>query len=166
LAQGGGEAATAHGRSGWVPSLQSCWFRNIERRNPVPGRDDLYHTCIRRANLDAMLGKSPLTIKAHRRETLVALENAASIGKTPAYHPRGPFPISDEVGMNLAVDMLLKSLRARGRILDHFQYGTLRKMRATYTKNWESSPAGIREGAAFANGKYRVRQTSCPAQSE
>ena len=68
--------------------------------------------------------------------------------------------------MNLAVDMLLKSLRARGRILDHFQYGTLRKMRATYTKNWESSPAGIREGAAFANGKYRVRQTSCPAQSE
>jgi hypothetical protein len=143
-----------------------CWFRNIERRDPVPGRDDLYLTCIRRANLDAMLGKSPLTIRAHRRETLAALENAASIGKTPAYHPRCPFPMSDEVGMSLAVDMLLKSLRAKGRILDHVQYATLRKMRGTYTKNWESSPAGIREGAAFANGNYRVRQTSCPAQSE
>ena len=143
-----------------------CWIRNIEGRDPVPGRDDLYLICIRRANLDAMLGKSPLTIKAHRRETVAALENAASIGKTPAYHPRGPFPMSDEVGMSLAVDMLLKSLRAKGRILDHVQYATLRKMRATYTKNWESSPAGIREGAAFANGKYRVRQTSCPAQSE
>ncbi len=36
-----------------------CWYRNIEKREPVPGRDDLYLTCIRRANLDAMLGKAP-----------------------------------------------------------------------------------------------------------
>jgi hypothetical protein len=129
-----------------------CWIRNIEGRDPVPGRDDLLLTCIRRANLDAMLGKSPLTIKAHRQETVATLVNAASIGKTPAYHPRGPFPLSDEVGMSLAVDMLLKSLRAKGRILDHVQYATLRKMRAMYTKNWESSPAGIREGAALPTG--------------
>ena len=65
-----------------------------------------------------------------------------------------------------AVDMLLRSLVAKGRILDHVQFATLQKMRSTYTKNWESSPAGVKEGAAFANGKYRVRQTTCPAQSE
>ncbi len=39
-------------------------------------------------------------------------------------------------------------------------------MQATYAKNWESSPAGVKEDAAFANGEYRVRQTSSPAQSE
>ena len=39
-------------------------------------------------------------------------------------------------------------------------------MRSTYTKNWESLPYGVMEGAAFANGKYWVRQTLCPAQSE
>ncbi len=72
----------------------------------------------------------------------------------------------DQVGMSLAVDILLKSLVAKGRILDHVQFSTLRKMRLTYTKNWESSPAGVKEGAAFANGKYRVRQMTCPAQSE
>ena len=116
-------------------------------------------TCIRRANLDAMLGKSPLTIRSHRRETLAALRNADSIGKTPAYHPRGPFPVGDYVGMSLAVDMLVKSLVAKGRILDHIQFSTLRKMRSTYTNNWESLPYGVMEGAAFANGKYRVRQT-------
>jgi hypothetical protein len=143
-----------------------CWYQNIKKKEPVPGRDDLYLTCIRRANLDAMLGKSPLTIKAHRRETLAVLENSARIGKIPAYHPRGLFPMADEVGKSLAVDLLLKSLRAKGRILDHVQYATLRKMRGTYTKNYELSPMGIKEGAAFANGKYRVRQTSCPAQSE
>jgi hypothetical protein len=143
-----------------------CWFRNIKGRDHVPGRDDNSMTCIRQANLDAMLGKSPLTIRSHRRETLAALRNEDSIGKTLAYHPRGPFPLGDYVGMNLAVDMLVKSLIAKGRILDHIHFSTLRKMRSTYTKNWESLPYGVIEGAAFANGKYRVRQTSCPAQSE
>jgi len=40
-----------------------CWFRNIKGRDHVPGRDDISMTCIRQANLDAMLGKSPLTIR-------------------------------------------------------------------------------------------------------
>jgi len=137
--------------------LQMCWFRNIEGRDPVSGRDNIYMTCIRHANLDAMLGKSPLTIWSHRRETLVALRNAANIGKTPAYH---------HMGMSLTVNMLVKSLVAKGRILDHVQFSTLRKMRLAYTKNWESPSYGVMEGAAFADGKYRVRQTSCPAQSE
>ena len=123
-----------------------------EGRDHVLGRDDTYITCIRRANLDAMLGKSPLNIRSHRRETLAALRNVASIGKTLVYHPRGPFPVGDHVGMSLVVDMLVKSLVAKGRILDHVQFSTLRKMRSTYTKNWESSPYGVMEGAAFANG--------------
>ena len=145
---------------------EMCWYWNLEGRNPMPGKDDLYPTCIRRANLDAMLGKSLLTIRAHRSQTLSSLQNAMRIDKTPAYHPRGPFPKEDPVGMSLAVDMLLKSLVAKGRILDHVQFSTLQKMRSTYTKNWESSPAGVKEVSAIANGKYRVRQTNCPAQSE
>jgi hypothetical protein len=122
--------------------------------------------CIRRANLDAMLGKSPLTIRAHRRETIALLENSRLIGKTPAYHPRGPFPVGNPVGMSLAVDMLLKSLVAKGCIANHVQFSTLRKLWGTYTKNWESSPAGVTEGASFAKGAGRICPTSCPAQSE
>jgi hypothetical protein len=156
MAQGGGQAASDDaGREGshlCIPfQCELCWICNIEGKEPTPERDDLYITCIRQANLDAMLGKSPLTIKAHRRETLAALENASRIGKTPAYHPREPFPMADEVGMSLAVDMLLKSLQAKGRILDHVQFATLKKMRGTYTKKYESSPTGVKEGAAFAN---------------
>ena len=144
-----------------------CWFRNLEGRDPRRGgSDDVYLACIRRANLDAMLGKSPLTIRAHRRETIGVLENSRLIGKTPAYHPRGPFPLGDPVGMSLAVDMLVKSLVAKSCIANHVQFATLRKLRATYTKNWESSPAGVKEGASFAKGAGRIRPTSCPAQSE
>ena len=146
--------------------MELCWFRKIEGRDLLSGRDDTFMTCFRQANLDTMLGKSPLTIQSHRREMLTALRNVASIRKTPAYHPRGPFPVGDYVGMSLAVDMLVKSLVTKGRILDQIQFSTLRKMRSTYTKNWESLPYGVMEGAAFANGKYRVRQTLCPTQSE
>jgi hypothetical protein len=91
--------------------------------------------CIRRANLDAMLGKSPLTIRAHRRETIAMLENSRLIGKTLAYHPRGPFPVGNPMGMSFAVDMLLKFLVAKGYIDNHIQFSTLRKLRGTYTKN-------------------------------
>jgi hypothetical protein len=61
-----------------------CWYQNLEGREPISGRDDIYVTCIRRANIDTMLGKSPLTIKAHRRETMSTIKNVLNFGKTPA----------------------------------------------------------------------------------
>ncbi len=106
------------------PLPQVCWFQNLEGWDPRGESDDVYLACIRRANLDAMLGKSPLMIRAHRRETIAVLENSRLIEKTPAYHPRGPFPLGDPVGMSLAVDMLVKSLVAKGRIADHVQFAT------------------------------------------
>jgi hypothetical protein len=68
--------------------------------------------------------------------------------------------------MGLAVDMELKSLIAKGRICNHVQFLTLRRLRGTHTKNWESSPLGVAEGASFAKGLGRIRPTSCPSQSE
>jgi hypothetical protein len=46
-----------------------CWMRNLERRDPVVGDDDVYVACLKRANLNAMLGKPPLTIQNHAHET-------------------------------------------------------------------------------------------------
>jgi hypothetical protein len=130
-----------------------CWYWNLEGREPVPGRDNVYLTCMHHANIDAMLGKSPLKIRAHRQESERAISTALAFGKTPAYHPRGPFPMADQVGMSLVVDIILKSLAAKGKLVKHVQFSTLRKLQAMYTKNWESSPAGVKEGAAFAKGK-------------
>jgi hypothetical protein len=42
----------------------------------------------------------------------------------------------------------------------------IRRLRATYTKNWESSLLGVAEGASFAKGLGRIQPTSCPLQSE
>jgi hypothetical protein len=102
-------------------------------------RSDKYLMCDRCTNLDAITGKSPLTILAHLRETRgVVLRNAKLVNKTPSYHPRRPYSLLDPVGMGVAVDMLLKSITARGRIKDHVQFSTIRKIRATHTKNFGS----------------------------
>ena len=113
-----------------------------------------------------MLGKSPLTIANHVRERRTVIKNAVIINKTPSYYPRGPFPLGDLVGMGLAINMELKSLMAKGCIRDHVQFSTLRRLRGTHTKNWESSPLGVSEGASFAKGLGGIRPTSCPSQSE
>jgi hypothetical protein len=100
-------------------SVQVCWMRNLEGREIVAGKDDLYKACIKHTNIDTMLGKSPLTIANNVRESRAVIRNAELINKTPFYYPQGPFPLGDLVGMGLAVDMELKLLVARGRICKH-----------------------------------------------
>ena len=79
-----------------------CWYRNIERKDAEVGRDDVYLACIRRSNLDAMLGKSALMIANHARESQAAVKNAALINKTPSYHKRGPCsPRSKSLSLNI-----------------------------------------------------------------
>ncbi len=112
-------------------------MRNLEERDPVCGDNDVYMACIKQENLDAMLGKSPLMIRNHARESRTVVKSASLINKTPYYYPRGPFPVADLVGMGLAVDMELKSLLAKGRIREHVQFSMLRRLRATHSKNWE-----------------------------
>lgn len=144
---------------------ENCWMLNLEGRNIRAG-DDSYVMCIRRANLDAISGRSHLTIAEHRRETGSIVRNCERIGKTPSLPPRGPFPMSDQVGMGVAVEMLQKSLVSRGRIREHIQFDTMRTVRGTYTKAYEASAEGVAEGFCFSRGTARVRPTGCPSQSE
>jgi hypothetical protein len=143
-----------------------CWFRNLEGKDPVMSVHNLYLKCIRRANLDAMNAKARTTVAHHLGFVRDAVKNASSIGRTPFFPVRGPFPVEDTVGMGLAVDLLLKSIRAKGRIGKYIQFDTMRKGRSTFTMAWHSSPTGVLESKTFANSNLRVRSTSCPSQSD
>jgi hypothetical protein len=79
---------------------------------------------------------------------------------------RGPHPLADNQGMGLAVELLQNSRKAKGRIDEYIQYDSFRKPRATATKCYQSSPAGVAEAASFAKGAFRIRPTSCPTQSD
>jgi hypothetical protein len=110
-------------------------MQNLEGRDPRPLKDKVYMVCIKWANLDAMLGKAPLTIGHHVRDTKLGIKNAVLVHKTPLFHAWGSFAVGDPVGMGLAMDMLVKSLVAKGRLESHAQFSTLRWLRLTYTKN-------------------------------
>ena len=142
-----------------------CWLRNMERREPGP-KDDFTMKCIRRANLDMMAGKAVTTIRGHKNRTKELVRYAEMSNRTPSLEPRGPFPEEDQIGMGLFCDILTKSVVARGHNSPHVQAETLRKLKSTFTKNWESSPAGVAERASFGKGTGRVRATECPSQSE
>ena len=43
------------------------------------------------------------------------MTNAERIGKTPTLEPRGPFPLKDSLGIGLVVDIIQKSMHAKGR---------------------------------------------------
>ena len=144
---------------------EECHIMNLEGRTMVPA-DRTYARCIRRAQLDAMNGKSHRTIDSHRQQTTSVIKLCSQINKTPTYQSRGPFPLGDQYGMGLAADMLAKSLVAKGRLGPQITYSTMRKLRGTNTKNYDSSPLGVSEGASFSHGAGRTRPTSCPSQSE
>ncbi len=113
---------------------KTCWYQSLEGREPRDGECDFMLACIHHANLDAMAGKSPLTIMSHLVETIAVLRNAERINETPSYHPHGLFLLGDLVGMGLAIDMLTKLVVAKGRLVDYVQFSTIRKLVATYTK--------------------------------
>ena len=46
------------------------------------------------------------------------------------------------------------------------QFDTLRHIRSTYSKVYQSSPAGVYEAALFAQGTGCIRSIACPTQSD
>ncbi len=143
---------------------ETCWMRLLEGRNPDSG-DKEYLSCLRRANLDAIAGRSKVTISSHTNRFAEVIRNCVMLRRTPSYPPRGPFPDYDCVGMGTAVDMLYKSLHAKGRNKSYVQFDTLRQIRSSATVCYQSSALGMIEGSSFSRGTATVRPTNCNTQS-
>ena len=93
-----------------------CWMINLEGRLPEPGLDDAFVMCLRQANLDTMGDQARTTIVAHANAIGRLVENCRLIRKTPSIPQRGATRLGDDVGMGVAVDMLLHSLTAKPRL--------------------------------------------------
>lgn len=144
-----------------------CHIANIEGRAAIPGRDDLYLKLLRRYNLDMMKGRIDQTIIDHANEVKRTVKECAMLNKTSSLPPIGPMPLEDTCGASRAVEMLFRSITARGKTsVGHILFSSLRKMRATTTLAYESSPGGMAEMTSFSSGVNKVKLTTCPTQSE
>jgi hypothetical protein len=116
-----------------------------------------------------MGGRASTTTTAHAAAIKRMVRYCAAICKTPTIPPRGPCPLSDTVGiMSIAVDMLFNAMTATPHLRgeSHIQLESMRRVRATFTQSWISSPHGIAEGASFSAGFGRTTWTACPTKQD
>jgi hypothetical protein len=144
-----------------------CWFCNLQQRNPVPTlpRDDLLLCCIRCDNLDAVWGREPLTVQATLRGTKHLLRLWEQVDLKPQFPALGPFPVEDNLGMRVAIAMLLKS-REPGRYHAVYQqFETIRKLRATYSNIYMASYEGAASIRTVGGDRVKHHLTLSPTQS-
>ena len=144
-----------------------CHFRNIMMRSPIsPGSDDVLLKFIRRANLDALWSREPGTVNNTRREiaNLCMKAKHLKIKLDRVLPPMGPWPLSDDQGMAIAVCILLRSLDA-GRNEVTIQFSTTMKMKSAYANMWRASLRGS-EGAVLSRNLVKLQQSSCPTHGE
>jgi hypothetical protein len=147
---------------------ERCWLLNLEGCLPVSKSDDMYIKLIPQANLDAFGGRVVTTTSTHASATKCLVGKCAMFGKTPTIPPRGPFPLSDTVGMSTAADMLFHSITAKSHLAGetHIQYNSMRKIRSTYMRSLASLPQGVGASTAPAAGFSQLMGASCPTQQE
>ena len=140
----------------------------LEGRPPEPGLDDAFVMCFRQANLDAMGGREMTLDVAHENAIGRLIENCGLIRKTLSIPHRGATRLGDDLGMGVAVDILLHSLTEKPWLKGErfVQFDSVRKVQGTFTSAWEFSPTGLEERNTFAVGTGRVLLTTCPTQQK
>jgi hypothetical protein len=69
-----------------------CWLWNLKGWDPIDRKDKFYLACIKHTNLDAMVGKLPLTIVAHLRERTMVVSNASFCEQDTIVSAKGSLP--------------------------------------------------------------------------
>lgn len=140
-----------------------CHFRNIQFRDPVPGRrqDANLLIGIRRANIDAFLGRSANTVKTNRNNLKRFQSIASDDFRMKSVLPdMGPHELKDVWGMGIAVTLLGKSLD-KGLYGPTVQFETARKLRSAYSNVLGSSRHALTLGV-LARDTMKFFVTQCP----
>ena len=144
-----------------------CQFRNLTLRNPcvtIP-QDTFLLCCIRRANLDAMWGREPLTVQVTLRGARQMLSLWRAVHLPIDLPPRGPFPVKGSFGMRTAISMLVKSLEPGRYSKNYQQFETIRKLRASYSNIYMSSSLGVDCLKTFGGEAAKMSLTNLPTNS-
>jgi len=124
----------------------------VKKRHPanLPG-DDVLLLCIRRANLDACWARESSTVYQNMREAIRVFKASELLGTDGGYPKRGPFPVDDVFGMEIAAHHLLRSLDA-GRNAKTVQFQTMRHVRSHYANFFHTTPMGVGLATAGTDG--------------
>lgn len=144
----------------------TCHFYNARKRFPIDSdHDRLFLVCIRRACLDSLWSRERSTITKNQTELRVYLKNALMLGNPDPLPPRGPFPTEDIFGMEIACNLLLRSLRP-GRNAATVQYETVRKGRSVVSNYVHASVGGTGQVSMSLGDRSGLIETASPTNSQ
>lgn len=145
-----------------------CVFRLLRKSEPdhTSAQDSLLLACIRRVNLDAFWSREKSTVEGNFNAMKRAIRLSESMGLDGGYPAPGPFPLFDNCGYEVAIQMVLASKRPGRNAGSYTQFDTIRTYRSSFFNAWQVSQAT--RGTLLASTDERgmfSRMGSCPTQS-
>jgi hypothetical protein len=120
----------------------TCIFIKLKQRHPEEenNKDVLLCQCIRRINLDAFWSRASSTVLGNRDKIRAALKLSEQVGLVGPYEHTGRLPFHDHCGYEVAIQMVLASLKPGKYSPEYSQWDTIRKVRTAYSNHAKSTP--------------------------
>ena len=132
-----------------------CIFRKLKGRNPIGGkhRDDELLAYIRRMNLDAFWSRATSTVLGNRDKVKKMCEHSSRFGLSGPFVSSGPYPSYDHCGYEVALEMLMHSIRPGRNSESHLQFDTIRQFPTAYGNWLRASPRGSSSALGMVDSK-------------
>lgn len=143
-----------------------CIFRKLRRIDPneKSEKDSLLLACIRRANLDAMWSRSTGTVRDNLGKVKEMIKLSDSVDMESPFVLTKHTPSYDHCGYQIAVLMLMKSLKPGKHSKEYQQFDTIRSLRSAFSNFLRANPtnAGVTQSLGNSEGVYtRLNEDGC-----
>lgn len=119
-----------------------CIFWKLRGSGPNPDvhpKDKVLLDCIRRINLDAFWSRMTSTVSTNKDKVRAGLKLSESVGLAGPYRVTKSFPKWGHCGYEVAIQMLLASLKPGKYSKEYTQWDTIRKLRTAASNQYRAS---------------------------
>lgn len=146
-----------------------CWFENLQGRAPISDnvKDQLLLGHIRRVNLDLFWSRASGTVKSYVSAFRKGIQMDHELGLIPRHPNPGPWPLRDDVGFQVALQIVAASKLAGHNDPVYQQFDTIRRIRTVFAHLFERSCEASKDSWVLKkSNKGDVLHTSnCPTNS-
>lgn len=135
-----------------------CWFANLNKSesNDWYPHDAKQLAYMKQVNLDIFWSRETSTVQNTLSTLLRAKRCSEDLGLQPVPLNVGPWPITDNCGFQIAIEMI-KMSQGKGRNSENYiQFDSIRKVRSAYANVFDSSPARCLDNRKMRSDRGQV----------
>ena len=135
-----------------------CWFINLNKRQARTSfeSDSRLLAYIRRVNLDVMWSREPLTVGNTLRLLEKGRKLSGELDLPPVPISVGPWPVQDNCGFQIAIEILRSSQRPGKNDSTYSQFDSIRKLRSAYLTAFEAGPERCLDNACLKTERGQI----------